>query len=46
MANKKTLTPTEKVKKSLVNREKLLKEEKLSNAVTEARKRKQQTFSR
>ena len=40
MANKKTITPTDKVKKSLVNRDKLLKEEKMTNAVKEARERK------
>ena len=47
MATKKTITPTEKVKKSLVNRDKLLKDNgELTNAVTAARKRKQKMFSR
>ena len=47
MAIKKTVTPTEKVKKSLVNRDKMLNDKaELSNAVTAARKRKQQTFSK
>ena len=40
MAAKKTITPTGKVKKALVNREQLLKEENLTNSLKEARERK------